>query len=138
MNRDVFAAHRRLLFTVAYEMLGSAADAEDIVQETWLRWADVDQTVVRDDCPGHSDIRADRARQLASTRDARTQGVGRREHGRRARQSRGVRHPTPLNVGQSGRYELAQRAERNGHTEGAHLGSDDVRTRHDGRRRRLH
>ena len=36
---DVFVAHRNLLFTVAYEMLGSAADAEDVVQETWLRWA---------------------------------------------------------------------------------------------------
>ena len=29
-------------------MLGSAADAEDVVQETWLRWADVDQAEVRD------------------------------------------------------------------------------------------
>jgi RNA polymerase sigma-70 factor (TIGR02957 family) len=35
-----FEAHRNLLFTVAYEMLGSAADAEDVVQETWLRWND--------------------------------------------------------------------------------------------------
>jgi RNA polymerase sigma-70 factor (TIGR02957 family) len=48
MNEDVFARHRSLLFTVAYEMLGSAADAEDVVQETWLRWADVDQAEVRD------------------------------------------------------------------------------------------
>ena len=38
---DPFVAHRSLLFTVAYEMLGSAADAEDVVQETWLRWADL-------------------------------------------------------------------------------------------------
>ena len=37
-----FVAHRNLLFTVAYEMLGSAADAEDVLQETWLRWAGVD------------------------------------------------------------------------------------------------
>ena len=37
MNDDPFVAHRGLLFTVAYEMLGSAADAEDVVQETWLR-----------------------------------------------------------------------------------------------------
>ena len=37
---DAFVAHRNLLFTVAYEMLGSAADAEDVLQETWLRWAD--------------------------------------------------------------------------------------------------
>ena len=42
MSDDAFARHRSLLFTVAYEMLGSAADAEDVVQETWLRWADVD------------------------------------------------------------------------------------------------
>src|SRR6202451_1935381 len=40
--------HRNLLFTVAYEMLGSAADAEDILQETWLRWSGVDLGVVRD------------------------------------------------------------------------------------------
>ena len=40
--------HRSLLFTVAYEMLGSAADAEDVVQESWLRWADVDHSEVRD------------------------------------------------------------------------------------------
>ena len=48
MSEDAFARHRSLLFTVAYEMLGSAADAEDVVQETWLRWADVDHAVVRD------------------------------------------------------------------------------------------
>ncbi len=41
MTDDPFLAHRSLLFTVAYEMLGSAADAEDVVQETWLRWADL-------------------------------------------------------------------------------------------------
>ncbi len=40
-----FVEHRSLLFTVAYEILGSAADAEDVVQETWLRWsARFDQT----------------------------------------------------------------------------------------------
>ncbi|MEU4743362.1 RNA polymerase sigma-70 factor [Actinosynnema sp. NPDC023658] len=43
-----FVAHRNLLFTVAYEMLGSAADAEDVLQETWLRWATVDLAAVRD------------------------------------------------------------------------------------------
>jgi RNA polymerase sigma-70 factor (TIGR02957 family) len=45
---EAFIAHRNLLFTVAYEMLGSAADAEDVLQETWLRWADVDLDIVRD------------------------------------------------------------------------------------------
>ena len=48
MTEDPFVAHRSLLFTVAYEMLGSAADAEDVVQESWLRWADVDRAQVRD------------------------------------------------------------------------------------------
>jgi RNA polymerase sigma-70 factor, ECF subfamily len=48
VTEDAFARHRRLLFTVAYEMLGSASDAEDVVQETWLRWADVDTAAVRD------------------------------------------------------------------------------------------
>ncbi|OLT13980.1 RNA polymerase subunit sigma-24 [Actinomadura sp. CNU-125] len=45
---DAFVAHRNLLFTVAYEILGSAADAEDVLQETWLRWADIDLEQVRD------------------------------------------------------------------------------------------
>ncbi|MFI7609320.1 RNA polymerase sigma-70 factor [Micromonospora sp. NPDC049366] len=45
---EVFLAHRNLLFTVAYEMLGSAADAEDVLQETWLRWVGVDPDPVRD------------------------------------------------------------------------------------------
>jgi RNA polymerase sigma-70 factor (TIGR02957 family) len=48
MSDDPFVTHRGLLFTVAYEMLGSAADAEDVVQETWLRWAGVDQSEVHD------------------------------------------------------------------------------------------
>ena len=48
MSDEPFVTHRGLLFTVAYEMLGSAADAEDVVQETWLRWADVDRAEVRD------------------------------------------------------------------------------------------
>jgi RNA polymerase sigma-70 factor (ECF subfamily) len=36
----IFDQHRSLLFTVAYELLGSVADAEDVVQETYLRWSD--------------------------------------------------------------------------------------------------
>ncbi|MFE0130967.1 RNA polymerase sigma-70 factor [Streptomyces sp. NPDC059037] len=45
---ETFIAHRNLLFTVAYEMLGSAADAEDVLQETWLQWVKADQGQVRD------------------------------------------------------------------------------------------
>ena len=45
---DPFVEHRNLLFTVAYEMLGSAADAEDVLQESWLRWAAVDHDTVQE------------------------------------------------------------------------------------------
>jgi RNA polymerase sigma-70 factor (ECF subfamily) len=48
MSTEHLLAHRNLLFTVAYEMLGSAADAEDVVQEVWLRWVDVEVEQVRD------------------------------------------------------------------------------------------
>ena len=48
MTDDPFVSHRSLLFTVAYEMLGSAADADDVLQESWLRWAGVDQQEVLD------------------------------------------------------------------------------------------
>jgi RNA polymerase sigma-70 factor (ECF subfamily) len=47
--------HRSLLFTVAYEILGSAADAEDVVQETWLRWS------ARFDEAGPEEVRDPRA-----------------------------------------------------------------------------
>ncbi|MFI9415180.1 RNA polymerase sigma-70 factor [Nocardia gamkensis] len=44
----IFVPHRNLLFTVAYEMLGSAADADDVLQETWFRWVGVDPAQVDD------------------------------------------------------------------------------------------
>jgi len=45
---DEFAAHRGLLFAIAYEILGSASDAEDVVQESWIRWHNADRSAVRD------------------------------------------------------------------------------------------
>jgi len=47
-DTDPFEEHRALLFTVAYEMLGSVADTEDVLQDSWLRWSDVDRSDVRD------------------------------------------------------------------------------------------
>ena len=43
-----FEQYRRLLFTVAYQMLGSVADAEDVVQDAWLRWSATDRADVAD------------------------------------------------------------------------------------------
>jgi RNA polymerase sigma-70 factor, ECF subfamily len=43
-----FTAHRPLLVGVAYRLLGSVGDAEDVVQEAWLRWARVDTETVAD------------------------------------------------------------------------------------------
>ncbi|MET9604307.1 RNA polymerase sigma-70 factor [Streptomyces sp. NPDC006512] len=46
-DQDPFAEHRRLLFATAYRMLGSVADAEDIVQDAWLTWHKADRSEVR-------------------------------------------------------------------------------------------
>ena len=50
MSRSLepFEEYRPLLFTVAYEILGSVADAEDVLQESWLRWDGADRSDVRD------------------------------------------------------------------------------------------
>ncbi|WP_345456176.1 RNA polymerase sigma-70 factor [Actinoallomurus oryzae] len=45
---EVYETYRGLLFSVAYRMLGSVADAEDIVQDAWLRWSGADRTNVED------------------------------------------------------------------------------------------
>ncbi|MFE7645935.1 RNA polymerase sigma-70 factor [Streptomyces phaeoluteigriseus] len=45
---DVFEEHRSLLLGVAYRMLGRVADAEDVVQDAWLRWAAADRGDVRE------------------------------------------------------------------------------------------
>jgi len=51
MDQDIFKTERPLLFSIAYRMLGSASDAEDVLQDAWLRYRDVD----------HSEIRSTRA-----------------------------------------------------------------------------
>ena len=45
---DVFEEHRPVLMGVAYRMLGRVADAEDVVQEAWLRWSGADRGDVRE------------------------------------------------------------------------------------------
>jgi RNA polymerase sigma-70 factor (TIGR02957 family) len=43
---DVFEEHRNLLFAVSYRMLGTVADAEDVVQDAWLKWSAADRSDV--------------------------------------------------------------------------------------------
>ncbi|WP_320773736.1 RNA polymerase sigma-70 factor [Streptomyces sp. CRN 30] len=45
-GQDVFHQYRTLLFSVAYRVLGSAADAEDAVQDAWLKWSAADRSQV--------------------------------------------------------------------------------------------
>ncbi|OBK17647.1 RNA polymerase sigma-70 factor [Mycobacterium asiaticum] len=47
-HADRFSLLRPLLFTIAYEILGSATEADDVLQDSYLRWADVDLSTVRD------------------------------------------------------------------------------------------
>ena len=46
-NVQIFSGHRDRLFGIAYRMLGSRADAEDVLQDAWLRWHEQDATALR-------------------------------------------------------------------------------------------
>ena len=48
MTHETFQQYRTLLFSVAYRVLGSAADAEDVVQDAWLKWSAADRSQVAD------------------------------------------------------------------------------------------
>ncbi|MFI0714859.1 RNA polymerase sigma-70 factor [Streptomyces inhibens] len=71
---DVFEEHRPVLFGVAYRMLGRVADAEDVVQDAWLRWSGADRANVRE--PRAFLVRVttrlaiDRLRQVQSRRES--------------------------------------------------------------------
>ncbi|MEU9473021.1 RNA polymerase sigma-70 factor [Streptomyces avermitilis] len=71
---EVFVEHRPVLMGVAYRMLGRVADAEDVVQEAWLRWSGADRSEVRE--PRRYLVRVttrlaiDRLRHLQSRREA--------------------------------------------------------------------
>ncbi len=47
-DEQTFSEHRKLLFAIAYRLLGSAADAEDVVQDAWFKWSGADRTQVSD------------------------------------------------------------------------------------------
>ncbi|MCX4593610.1 RNA polymerase sigma-70 factor [Streptomyces sp. NBC_01549] len=71
---EVFEEHRPVLMGVAYRMLGRVADAEDVVQEAWLRWSGADRSEVREPC-GYlvriaTRLAVDRLRQVKSRNEA--------------------------------------------------------------------
>ena len=47
-HAERFTQLRPLLFTIAYEILGSATESDDVLQESYLRWAEVDLPMVQD------------------------------------------------------------------------------------------
>nr|WSS63435.1 RNA polymerase sigma-70 factor [Streptomyces sp. NBC_01177] len=47
-GQEAFDRYRNLLFSVAYRILGTAADAEDTVQDAWIKWSASDRTQVAD------------------------------------------------------------------------------------------
>ena len=47
-DEQTFSEHRKLLFAIAYRLLGSAADAEDVVQDAWFKWSGADRGQVSD------------------------------------------------------------------------------------------
>jgi len=47
-DEQTFSEYRKLLFAIAYRLLGSAADAEDVVQDAWLKWSEADRSQVSD------------------------------------------------------------------------------------------
>src|SRR5262245_17468441 len=47
MEHDIFNTDRPLLFSIAYRMLGSASDAEDVLQDAWLRYRGADRSAIR-------------------------------------------------------------------------------------------
>ncbi|QDH70217.1 RNA polymerase sigma-70 factor [Marilutibacter alkalisoli] len=48
MSTDTFETHRPRLFALAYKLLGSRSDAEDVVQDAWLRWSQAEHEGIRD------------------------------------------------------------------------------------------
>lgn len=79
MNSDTqtFAHHRNMLFAIAYRILGSAADAEDVVQDAWLKWSATERTLVADPKAYLARIVSNLAlEQLRSTRRQRETYVG--------------------------------------------------------------
>src|SRR6476619_6838130 len=47
MSDDIFNTDRPLLFSIAYRMLGSASDAEDVLQDAWLRYSGAESSSIR-------------------------------------------------------------------------------------------
>ena len=71
---DIFESHRARLFGLAYRMLGVRAEAEDVLQDAYLRWKDVDPSQVRSSeawlTTSVTRLSIDRLRKLKTEREA--------------------------------------------------------------------
>jgi RNA polymerase sigma-70 factor (ECF subfamily) len=74
VSTDVFEQHRSVLHGVAYRVLGSATEAEDVVQDAWLRWSAADRDAVLDPraylVTVTTRLAVDRLRRAAARREA--------------------------------------------------------------------
>ncbi|GAA4581428.1 RNA polymerase sigma-70 factor [Planotetraspora phitsanulokensis] len=76
-DQQVFNQHRNLLFSVAYRILGTVADAEDAVQDAWIKWSAADRSQVADPKAYLARIASNQAlERLRSTRHQRETYVG--------------------------------------------------------------
>jgi RNA polymerase sigma-70 factor (ECF subfamily) len=64
----VFQTVRPRLFGIAYRVLGSASEADDVVQETWIRWQGTDRSTVRDAAAFLAPARQPTGSSMAATR----------------------------------------------------------------------
>ncbi|MGW1255590.1 RNA polymerase sigma factor SigJ [Streptomyces sp. NPDC002513] len=77
LDQQVFTRHRNLLFSVAYRLLGTAADAEDAVQDAWIKWSAAGRSQVAEPKAYLTRIVSNLAlEQLRSTRHQRETCVG--------------------------------------------------------------
>lgn len=95
----MFEANRRRLFAIAYRMLGSASEAEDVVQEVFLRWAQIDRSAVQKPAAWLAKVLTNRCLNVLDSARARRES------------SAGVWLPEPVEDSVIGPYENAAQRE---------------------------
>jgi RNA polymerase sigma-70 factor (ECF subfamily) len=84
-HAERFTYLRPLLFTIVYEILGSATESDDVLQDSYLRWADVDLATVRDTKSYLAQLVTSQALNALRTRARRREAVRKGDLQQRAR-----------------------------------------------------